>query len=260
MAQTVLFIQHDPVSPPSLLGDAFARQGFELELLPIVPTERAHEPGVTCEFPEPGRYDAIVPMGARWSVYDDSGVGSWVRPEMQMLRRATRSGVPVLGVCFGGQLLARAHGATVAAAPVPELGWCEITTDDQDLVPVGPWFQLHYDRWTVPPGAREIARNAAASQAFVLGRSLALQFHPEFTAAMFEEWMEMGGDRELRAHGHDVDAMRARTVAEEPAARARADRLVEVFLDRVATRPIGAVHQVGAADQVALQHTAADRR
>ena len=52
-------------------------------------------------------------------------------------------------------------------------------SEQPDLVGGGPWFQWHYDRWQVPPGATEIARNPVASQAFVINRSLAVQFHPE---------------------------------------------------------------------------------
>ena len=63
--------------------------------------------------------------------------------------------------------------------PTPEIGWYDVDTDQPEMVPGGPWFQWHFDRWTLPPGATEIARTANSSQAFVLGRALALQFHPE---------------------------------------------------------------------------------
>jgi len=89
--------------------------------------------------------------------------------------------------------MARALGATVAKAPKPEIGWSAIHSDDPALVSAGPWFQFHYDRWTVPAGATEVARNSVASQAFTYKRSLALQFHPEMTAAALAGWLDEGG-------------------------------------------------------------------
>ena len=86
-----------------------------------------------------------------------------------MVRRALDAGVGVLGVCFGGQLLAHALGGTVARSPAPEIGWREVSSAKPDLVPPGPWFQWHFDRFTTPPGGIEVARNADATQAFVQG-------------------------------------------------------------------------------------------
>ncbi|WP_412457973.1 type 1 glutamine amidotransferase [Mycolicibacterium mucogenicum] len=98
---------------------------------------------------------------------------------MAQLRQADEEGVPVLGVCFGGQLLAYTHGGEVVPSQAPEIGWYGLTSDRPDLVPEGPWYQWHFDRWTMPPTAVGIARNANASQAFQLRRNLAVQFHPE---------------------------------------------------------------------------------
>ena len=163
---------------------------------PVVPESSFLAPGVETDFPDFTRFDAVVPMGAPWSAYDES-IGSWVRPEIEQLRRADEAGVPVLGICFGGQLLAATHGGSVIASGTPEIGWAEVRSDDDALVPSGPWFQWHYDRWELPPDAHEVARNAAASQAFVLRRNLAVQFHPELTSTMLAGWLGNGG-RERR--------------------------------------------------------------
>jgi GMP synthase-like glutamine amidotransferase len=232
----VLFVEHDHVSPPGPVGDRFAEHGYAVEELLVVPGERFHDPAVELDFPDPTHYDAIVPMGAKWSAYAHDEIGSWVLPELAMLRQAHEAGVPVLGICFGGQLLALAHGGDVTASRHPEVGWTVVQSDDEALVHSGPWFQWHYDRWTVPPGAREIARNAAASQAFVLGRNLALQFHPELTTAMLEGWLANGGRDAAAARGLDPDVLVRHTQWLEQDARRRATQLVDGFLQRVASR------------------------
>ena len=228
-----LVIQHDHVSPPGPVGDRLAERGVEPVLFPVVPGESFASPGVRVTFPAAEEYDVIVPMGAPWSAYDLERVGSWVRPEIALLLAADRAGVPVLGICFGGQLLAQAHGGAVAESDRPEIGWVEIDSDDPGLVPAGPWFLWHGDRWRLPPGAVEVARNDAASQAFVLRRNLAVQFHPELTAGMLRGWLDMGGDRLAREHGVDPEELHALTSAEEAAARRRAYALVDAFLDRI---------------------------
>ena len=229
-----LIIQQDHVSPPGPIADRLEEQMVDVVLHEVVPEERFATPGVEPRFPDVGGFDLVIPMGAPWAAYDDALIGSWVSAEVELLREADRQGIPVLGICFGGQLLAMAHGGSVAASPYPELGWNEIDTDDPLLVPRGPWLQWHTDRWTLPPGAREVARNHAASQAFVLRRNLAVQFHPEMTAGMMHGWLENGGHGDARALGVDPERLYDATVVEEPAARARAGALVDAFLEQVA--------------------------
>lgn len=232
----VLVVQQDHVSPPGPVGEAFAARGYDLEEFLVVPAERFADPGVDVAFPDPTRYDAVVPMGAPWSVTSEHITG-WVTAELELLRRAHAAGVPVLGICFGGQALAAALGGGVERAARAEIGWVTVETDDPGLVPAGPWFQWHEDRWTAPPGAREIARTPVAPQAFVVGRSLAVQFHPELTPSQLEGWLGNGGEAYLASRGLDAAELLALTRAQAPAAAARAGALVAAFLDRVATAP-----------------------
>ncbi|MBT2213382.1 MULTISPECIES: gamma-glutamyl-gamma-aminobutyrate hydrolase family protein [Actinomadura] len=229
-----LLIHHDHLSIPGPVGERLTEHGWDLEERLIVPADLHHAPGVDFEFPDPLAWDLIIPMGSPWSV-NDAVVASWVAPELAMLGKAHAAGVPVLGICFGGQALAAALGGTVERAPRPEMGWVEVETDDPSLVGPGPWFQFHYDRWTLPPGAVEIARSAAGSQAFVLGRSLGLQFHPEITAAELESWLVNGGDAHMRAEGVDPGAVLAEVRRTEAASAARTHALVDAFLTKVAT-------------------------
>ena len=229
-----LFIEHDHTSPPGPIGDAFAARGYDIDERIVVQGENYHSPNVEFDFPDVGDYDVIVPMGSPWGAWDDATIGTWLIPELEMLREADRQGIPVFGICFGGQLLARAHGGTVARAPDCEIGWSTLFTDDPELVDAGPWFQFHYDRWTLPPGAVEIARTSRASQAFTLRRNLALQFHPELTAHELELWLECDGYELVEKDGQDPTILIAHTRAIEAEAAKRADALVAAFLEKVA--------------------------
>lgn len=234
----VLFIQQDHVSPTGPVGEAFQSHGFDVVELLVVPEHQFHQPAVTVEFPDPTSYDAIVPMGAPWSIYDHETIGSWVHDEIEFLRRAHSGGVPVLGICFGGQALAAALGGAVIPADRPEVGWTAVSTDDAGLVPPGPWFQWHGDRWVLPDGLHAFARTDVAEQAFTVGRSLGVQFHPELTPAMLDGWLANGGEAHAVALGIDPQLLRDQTASESSAAAARASDLVGAFLDRVASRPL----------------------
>lgn len=229
-----LVIHHDHATLPGAVGERLAQRGYQLVVHQVVDATRFHSPGVTTEFPDPTEFDVIVPMGAPWSTYDHAAVGSWVLPELDLLRRAHAESIPVLGICFGGQLLAVTHHGAVGKSPAPEVGWVQVASDDESLVASGPWFQWHSDRWELPPGAVEIARNGSASQAFVLGRNLAVQFHPEITPQILDLWLANGGNREAASFGLDGADLLRQTHASDESNRQRAHRLVDAFLDRVA--------------------------
>jgi GMP synthase-like glutamine amidotransferase len=216
------------------VAERFAQRGFEVVESIVVPRDRFFSPDVDFDFPEVGEHDVVVPMGAPWGAWEDDRIGTWLKPELDWLRDLQRSDVPILGICFGAQALARTLGGSVAPGLRAEIGYTWINSDDPELVPNGPWFEWHYDRFTVPPGAVEIARNARASQAYRIGRSLGVQFHPEVTPACLEGWLDEGGVDEALKDGVDPAELLAGAVREEPAAVQRAHALVDSFLDRVA--------------------------
>ncbi len=234
MARKVLFVVNDPVSTEALLADTFAEHGFDVETFDVVPAARVDEPAVEVTFPDPLCYDVIAALGARWRVYDDALLQSWVADEMRLVRDADAAAVAVLGICFGGQLVAQAHGGSVSRSSAPEIGWYHVDSDDPAVVPAGPWFQWHFDRWTLPPGATEIARNARASQAFMLGRTLAVQFHPELDAALLKLWLADDRDGEAAMLGVDGNELISRTAQLRDSTARRIRALVRGFLDKVA--------------------------
>jgi GMP synthase-like glutamine amidotransferase len=236
-SRRVLVVTHDPVTPSDSVGEHFEARGYEVIAHPVVPAASYHSPGVTTSFPMFDTFDAVVLMGAPWSTYDRAAIGSWVLDELEQLRLAVRAGVPVLGICFGGQLLAEAHGGSVVRSARPEIGWYDVASSAPEIIPDGPWFQWHQDTWILPPSAREIARNDNASQAFVTGRSLAVQFHPELTSTMLTGWLAAGGALSARVAGLDPDTLVDETVAHDARSRTRARALVDGFLDQVASAP-----------------------
>ncbi len=218
----LVVLRHHEEDGPGLLAEPFESRGFRLEV---------HDGGRPGALPDPAGVDAAVVLGSVWSVYDRASVGEWIDAELAWLREMDRGGVPVLGVCFGAQALAAAHGGAVEAAPRLELGWVEVESADPELVGPGPWFQWHGDRCVLPLGARVAARTDVAVQAYRVGRALAVQFHPEVDRDQLQRWVDHGGGAELRSHGVEPDALLEQTAGEEPAARRRAERLVERFVE-----------------------------
>jgi len=229
-----LFIQQDHVSPTGPVGDAFSDRGYDVVEFNVVSADHYRNPNISVTFPDPLGFDVIVPMGAPWSVYRDDQIGNWIHDELELLRKADRAGVPVFGICFGGQSLAAAHGGTVQRADEGEIGWTMIEASEEQI-PAGPWFQWHNDTWTLPPGAIELARNDQASQAFRLRRNLALQFHPEITTVQLQEWLDNDGYEYLQEHGIDAEAMLRTTREVQDQAVVRTRGLVDFFLDQIAT-------------------------
>lgn len=235
----VLAIQHGPNAGPGIVGEHLERHGAAIDLVTI--SDRIDRAVHHAPLPDPTAYDLVLPLGAIWSVYDDEHIGSWIHRELELLRTAVAADVPVLGICFGGQALAAALGGTVEPAPRPELGWTSILTDAPELVPAGPWFAWHTDRFSMPKGATELARNASGTQAFRYGRSLGLQFHPEVDTATVEAWLHMLGDAAedtLEPHGLTRAELVRACREHEDAARREAGRLVDAFL-RVVASPAG---------------------
>ena len=223
-----LVIEHDWYCPAAGVGDRLVEHGYQLDVFRVL--EDPTDPVCTKPYPDATDYDVLVVTGSTWSVTDTDMIGSWIGREVEMVRAAHDAGVPVLGLCFGGQVLSAALGGEVRRVDTPEFGWHEVDTDLPDAIAPGPWFEWHYDGFTVPDGATEIARTAVSPQAFRIGRSVGTQFHPEITTEIVNLWISMD-ERALRAHGVDPAVMAARTEEEAVDNRARSDALVDWFLD-----------------------------
>jgi GMP synthase-like glutamine amidotransferase len=184
----ILVRQHGESGPPALFGEWLDARGIDY----VVSDSR------TNHAPDVRDFDAVASLGCRYSPADADV--PQVQAEIELIARAVEHDVPVLGLCFGGQVLAHVLGGRIEAAPTPEFGWREIETDEPDAIPNGPWLLWHYQRFTVPPGATEVARTENATQAFRHGRHLGLQFHPESTTDIVEGWARKDAEK-LRTVG-----------------------------------------------------------
>jgi GMP synthase-like glutamine amidotransferase len=130
-------------------------------------------------------------MGGPMSVNDDL---PWIPLTLALIRQADADGIPVIGHCLGGQLMARAFGATVGRNPVKEIGWGEVATTDAAkdwLGDIDPFeaFHWHGETFTIPQGASRLLHSThCANQAFVRGPHLAMQCHVEMTDTMIQSW------------------------------------------------------------------------
>ncbi|MFN2468120.1 MAG: type 1 glutamine amidotransferase [Gaiellaceae bacterium] len=161
-------------------------------------------------------YGAVLVFGGAMHA-DQDDRHPWLREEHLVLQRLLSVGTPVLGVCLGAQLLAKAAGAPVHAASEPELGWApvELTAQGSRDPVVGRLparfeaFQWHYYTHGVPAGAAELARNGVCTQAFRLGEAAwGIQFHAEVTQAQVERWIQ-GSPEELTGLGLEPDSFRS---------------------------------------------------
>jgi GMP synthase (glutamine-hydrolysing) len=217
-----LILQHEAPTPPGLMTDWLAEQNAQVEVFRIDEKE---------DDQDPRDYDLIVSLGSEFAAFDDSI--PFVQREVKLYEQAIEADVPILGLCFGGQMLARVLGSRLFRAESAEIGWLPVRTHDPELVSTGPWFQWHFDTFTAPPRATLIAETDAAPQAFVVGRSLGLQFHPEVTPEIMDEWVR-AYPHELEAEGVDPQGLLAETRQRAAQARGTTWRLLNAFRDRVA--------------------------
>jgi GMP synthase (glutamine-hydrolysing) len=217
----VLALRHHAEDHPGLVGEAFAARGYAVDLAMIDESASA---------PSPEGYDALIVLGSKWAVYDEHE-SIWFRHELALVAEADDREIPILGICFGAQALCHYFGGTVRRAEHQELGWFDIDVREGVKLSSGPWLEFHFDECLLPDTAEIWATTPRAVQAFVLGPHLGVQFHPEVDDVQLKDWLSADDD-DVRDFGIDADAFIARTAKETPAARVRAQELVDLFLSR----------------------------
>ena len=128
---------------------------------------------------------------------------AWLEREEEFLQEVIADEVPVVAVCLGAQMLARAAGARVGPASAPEIGWLDIeltAAGETDpvlgaLPQLATVFQWHHYTFEIPAAGEELARSAICTQAFRLAQpAWGIQFHPEVTLPMLTAWSSEGTD------------------------------------------------------------------
>lgn len=163
-----------------------------------------------------------------------------VEAEESLVRAALRAGTPVMGICFGAQILARALGGTSYRGDDPEVGFKRVDTVDPVLCPEGPWAQFHRDVLVPPPEARVLGHNWFGPQCFTdesLGTpAIAWQFHPEVTPQTYARWVDEDADT-VRLSGADPSLLRRQALLSAGRAEASAHQLVDAALAYLQVRP-----------------------
>jgi GMP synthase-like glutamine amidotransferase len=231
---SMLVFRHAPYEHLGLIGPALEAAGLEYEYVDLPPD--ANRPLDM----EAAR--GLIFMGGPMSVNDDL---DYVRREMDVIRQAERRGLPMLGVCLGAQLIAKALGARVYRNAVKEIGWFPVRWSEaaaEDALLAGlpdpaTVFHWHGETFDLPEGAVRLASSGACrNQAFRRGANIyGLQFHLEVTPPMISEWLaEDANSADVREVAQPIDP---------EAGAAELARMAETVFGRwtalVGTRPRG---------------------
>jgi len=182
----VAIFRHAASEGPGYFATYLDRRSLPWQVVKV--DERETVPG------DPRDFSGLVFMGGPMSVNDSL---PWIASALGLIRSAADAGVPVLGHCLGGQLIAKALGGAVTRNPVKEIGWGQV-----DVVESGTaaqWFghgvqsfisfHWHSETFSIPPGAiRILSSKHCANQAFALGPHLAMQCHVEMTPELIRAW------------------------------------------------------------------------
>lgn len=183
---TLLAVQHVPWEGPHRILDACGALRV-----------RTAKPLAGQPLPSHDEVAGAVFMGGPMNV-DEVERHPALAAEHEWLAEAVERGMPVLGICLGAQLLARALGAEVRSGEAPEIGFAPVEVSDPDdpllggLAPRTEVLHWHGDVFDLPPGAEQLASSDRTDcQAFRAGNAWGVLFHPEADLALVEAWLSV---------------------------------------------------------------------
>jgi len=215
-------VRHTPTEGPAYFATFLERKSIPWKLIAI----DAGDPVPR----DARRFSGLAFMGGPMSANDDL---PWIPRVLDLIRNAARDDLPLLGHCLGGQMMAKALGGTVSRNAVPEIGWGEVTIEDNGVArawfgeaPSFEPFHWHGETFSIPPGGTRVLSNRhCANQAFAIGKHLGMQCHVEMTEDLVRAWCR-DGRREIEA-GRASPAVQSSEEIERDLA-ARVDRLHQV--------------------------------
>jgi len=199
----VLVFQHVPYELLGTLNPLLKDQGFRIRYVNF-----GRHPDVK---PEVDRYDALIILGGPMTV-DQVVHYPHLNVEVHAIKKAIEKGIPVLGICLGAQLIAKALGANVKKCEAKEIGWYDVapTREGQKDSVLGEFsksekiFQWHGDTFEIPKGAQHLAMSkSCGNQAFKYGKNVyGFQFHLEVNKDLINRWLN------LPLHQEELQALR----------------------------------------------------
>lgn len=198
-----LIVQNESIVGPGLIQSAMETAGWELDIRVM------DKPGSA--LPDTlNPYRALVILGGSMSANDERAYPH-LKKVCRLFQEAYEKGLPTLGSCLGGQLMARALGAPVRHNPVQEIGWFKLRLTADGLksrlfggIPEEfPVFHWHKDTFALPSCSTLLASTqTCAHQACSFGlNSYALQFHLEITPEIINKWIGAWSDELLEVNG-----------------------------------------------------------
>jgi len=235
----ILVIKHVSIEGPGTIGDFFKDTNWQLETIEL---ERGDK------LPDDIRdIEAIITLGGFMNVYEEDKY-PFLKDEDIFLRKAIKKEIPILGICLGGQLLAKALGAKVKKAAREEIGWGKVNLTKQGLdAPLFSGleqeldvFQWHGDTFQIPGKGTLLATSKyCKNQAFLFGKNTyGLQFHIEVTPGMIESWIKEYLDTDDQTEMIDRKRMVIEAHKRKDRFRKQADRILSNFLRLIAERKV----------------------
>lgn len=205
--RTALVLRHDHTIHLGNLEPVLIEHGYTVI---VVDTPQADFSAI-----DSATADLVVVLGGEMGVYE-SAEHPYLVDEIALIRARIDAKQPVFGVCLGAQLMAESLGGTVFKGQSNEIGYRSVEpTVEGASSPVRhiagvPMMQWHGDTFELPDGVTRLAGSPEYSnEAFGIENwALAVQFHPEVTPEMHEQWVSNGAS-ELAAEGIDAEALRA---------------------------------------------------
>ena len=229
--KTILLVTHEETtaSDYGYVADYLRELGHTVVHHEVLKATKNHDGflAANTDFPSLEGIDSVIIFGSFTHAYAES-TRPWVEKEIDFIRSIRDRGTPYLGICFGAQLLAEVLGGRTIRADRLEAGM--ITFDATATCPTapGPWFSWHNDKVELPPDVEILAKTDIAPQVFRSGNSLGVQFHPEVTKELMEEWLRVGGD-ELTGKV-DANEFRKQWEENEKYAQAHGRELIDWFM------------------------------